>query len=438
MTLLATTLRFNQTDLDIYGLKTWGEWRLPRAPKGGKARDAEPSSPRRGPEKGVHLMNQPVISAKGVPLADQQLVVVPAKKHGLVRLPLVSVIVTNFNYGRYVLAAIDSVRRQDYQRLECVIIDDNSTDGSYELIVNHLASINDDRFRAIRLGKNLGQMGAIKAGLENVTGTFVVMLDADDMLRENFVSSHLRAHLNGAYTAGLSASDTIQIDEDGNILEATYHTLDKHRSDDPQAPIRPVLPAALNKLGDDDLILTAPADDPVYYVDRSVGGWHGVAMSAFMFRRDLLELIVPDDPAPFRICADYYLIMFGHKITGMLTIWNQLSYFRLHRKNTFSNNPVIGSQHLTGWFADEHRISIERQIPAHIATHFDQCYRVLGHRVIELVRHFCPPNEFRAFVQQHPKLQPFISFPSRSKRAIARLKKTGKSLIPKMIRPKSW
>ncbi len=369
---------------------------------------------------------------------DQQLIDVRRDTQNLVRLPLVSVIITNFNYGRYVIAAIDSVRRQDYRRLECVVIDDNSTDGSFELVTDYLDSIDDERFRAIRLGKNLGQMGAIKAGFENVGGSFVVILDADDLLRDNFVSCHLLAHLNGAYTAGLSASDTIQIDQDGNILEATYHTLDKHRSDRPEGPVRPVLPAAFNKLGDDDLILTAPADNPIYYVDRSADGWHGVAMSAFMFRRDLLELIIPDDPSFCRICADYYLIMFGHKLSGTLTIWNQLSYFRLHRKNLFSNNPIIGAQHITGWFADDFRVSIERRIAIHIAEHFDPCYRVLGHRAIELIHHFCPRNELRRVVQQHPALQRHISFPSPRTKTIARLKKTGKSLVPKFIRPSSW
>src|SRR5262245_63457351 len=49
---------------------------------------------------------------------------------GWARHPLVSIVVTNYNYGRYVRAAIDSVKAQSYPRIECVVVDDCSSDGS--------------------------------------------------------------------------------------------------------------------------------------------------------------------------------------------------------------------------------------------------------------------------------------------------------------------
>lgn len=54
----------------------------------------------------------------------------PATPEKRFSLPLVSVIITNFNYGRYLRDAIDSVRAQSYPNVECIIVDDASTDES--------------------------------------------------------------------------------------------------------------------------------------------------------------------------------------------------------------------------------------------------------------------------------------------------------------------
>lgn len=47
------------------------------------------------------------------------------------RLPLVSIIVNNFNYADYVAEAISSALAQDYARIELCVVDDSSTDGSW-------------------------------------------------------------------------------------------------------------------------------------------------------------------------------------------------------------------------------------------------------------------------------------------------------------------
>jgi glycosyltransferase involved in cell wall biosynthesis len=48
--------------------------------------------------------------------------------------PLVSIIITNYNYGRYLRAAIDSALAQTYPQVEVIVVDDGSTDGSREII----------------------------------------------------------------------------------------------------------------------------------------------------------------------------------------------------------------------------------------------------------------------------------------------------------------
>ena len=52
------------------------------------------------------------------------------KESDLVELPLVSVIIINYNYGRFLRQAVDSVIGQTYPHVECIIVDNASTDES--------------------------------------------------------------------------------------------------------------------------------------------------------------------------------------------------------------------------------------------------------------------------------------------------------------------
>jgi glycosyltransferase involved in cell wall biosynthesis len=314
------------------------------------------------------------------------------------RPPLVSIVVTNYNYGRYVRAAIDSVKAQSYPRIECVVVDDCSNDGSFEVIASHLRSLSDDRFRCIRLEKNLGQMGAIKAGLENISGPFVTFLDADDILLPDFVNQHVAAHLNGSFSAGLTASDTFQIDEEGQLLESTFHTLVKHRSLDAGGAIQAIRPDAQAVVEKDEIIVHRPASPPIYYVDRKRAGWFIVAMSSCMFRRDLLDAIIPETTEDHRICADYYLAGYAHLIAGTITIWSQHSCYRLHKKNNHGKNSVFGGPYSPGLLAPGAPGRLDREISRHVIRNIDRLAPVIGmNRCVQLIlRSYLPSSMYEA------------------------------------------
>ncbi|MGY4234696.1 glycosyltransferase involved in cell wall biosynthesis [Bradyrhizobium sp. USDA 4449] len=90
-------------------------------------------------------------------------------------LPLISVIITNFNYANYVGEAISSILAQTYAHVECVVVDDGSTDNSREVI---------ESFSGIKsiFRSNAGQAQAGLAGLSSISGSIVVFLDSDDYL----------------------------------------------------------------------------------------------------------------------------------------------------------------------------------------------------------------------------------------------------------------
>jgi glycosyltransferase involved in cell wall biosynthesis len=95
---------------------------------------------------------------------------------------LVSVIVTNRDYGRYVEAAVDSALGQSYPRMEVVVVDDASSDDSLARLERY-----GDRIGVVSLPESVGQHGAVEAGLGVSSGELVCLLDADDCWHRNKV-----------------------------------------------------------------------------------------------------------------------------------------------------------------------------------------------------------------------------------------------------------
>jgi len=89
---------------------------------------------------------------------------------------LVSVIVNNYNYGRFLAEAIDSALSQTYERVEVIVVDDGSTDDSRDVIASY-----GDRIVPL-LKANGGQASAFNAGFAASHGDLVIFLDADDAL----------------------------------------------------------------------------------------------------------------------------------------------------------------------------------------------------------------------------------------------------------------
>ena len=89
----------------------------------------------------------------------------------------VTVVVTSFNYGRYIGAALDSVRAQTTADFECIVVDDGSTDNSVAIIESFL---NDPRFQLVTQ-QNRGVSYARNVGIGLATTPFIAFLDADDV-----------------------------------------------------------------------------------------------------------------------------------------------------------------------------------------------------------------------------------------------------------------
>ena len=93
-----------------------------------------------------------------------------------------SVVLNNFNYGRYVGEAISSVLAQSCGDYELIVVDDGSTDDSREVISRY----RDPRIRTV-FKENGGQLSCFDAAAELVTGEVVCFLDADDLYEPEYL-----------------------------------------------------------------------------------------------------------------------------------------------------------------------------------------------------------------------------------------------------------
>jgi len=95
--------------------------------------------------------------------------------------PLVSVLTPCYNGEKHVSKLLDSVLMQDYPKIEMLVINDGSTDGTAKVIKSYIPKFKEKGFGLeYRYQKNQGQSVAINNGLKWVRGDYLVWPDADD------------------------------------------------------------------------------------------------------------------------------------------------------------------------------------------------------------------------------------------------------------------
>ncbi len=96
--------------------------------------------------------------------------------------PVVSIITPSYKSKKYIGSTIESVLNQTFSDFEMLIVDDCSPDGSADFIETILP---DERFKLVRLEKNVGAAEARNHALRNAKGRYIAFLDSDDMWKKN-------------------------------------------------------------------------------------------------------------------------------------------------------------------------------------------------------------------------------------------------------------
>lgn len=111
---------------------------------------------------------------------------------------LVSVIITNYNYGMYLAEAVESIFNQTYKNIELVIINDGSTDNS-DSVIKELLRKNPDKNVVYINRENKGVVYTRNEGIEVAKGEYISYLDADDFFNSDYIEkSHAIAKATNA------------------------------------------------------------------------------------------------------------------------------------------------------------------------------------------------------------------------------------------------
>jgi glycosyltransferase involved in cell wall biosynthesis len=204
--------------------------------------------------------------------------------------PKLAIVISCFNYERFVERAIRSVLNQRRDDCELVVVDDGSTDGSWDVISRSGVT-------AFRI-ENRGARLACLFGLDETRASFVLFLDADDELKPGALSAIID-HLDPG-VAKLQFPLT-RIDADGNVIPGAF------------API-----AAFR---DRDTLARLVLKNGVYKSPPTSGN---------VFRRDLCEILREADYDKF---VDGVVLFAAPFLGDVLSISEELGCYRIHGRN---------------------------------------------------------------------------------------------------------
>lgn len=134
------------------------------------------------------------------------------------RQPLVSVIMPVYNYGKYLRYAIESILNQTYSNFEFIIIDDASTDNSYEIVCRYKEQY-PKKIKVIHLKKNLNCGGdrCANEGIKIAQGKYIARMDADDIALPSRLKKQVEFLENNPQIFLVGASAYV-IDKNNNII----------------------------------------------------------------------------------------------------------------------------------------------------------------------------------------------------------------------------
>jgi len=91
----------------------------------------------------------------------------------------ISIIMPNYNSQPFIKESMESVIAQTYKNWELIVVDDVSTDASYEIVEEYREK--DKRIQLIKLDNNVGPAIARNKGIKEAMGRYIAFLDSDDL-----------------------------------------------------------------------------------------------------------------------------------------------------------------------------------------------------------------------------------------------------------------
>lgn len=297
------------------------------------------------------------------------------------RLPLVSVVVVNYNYGRFLDQVVDSIFQQTYPNVECIVVDNASTDDSPRVLAAIAARY--PQCVVIRRASNDGQTPAALDGLEACGGHYVIFMDADDVLLPQAVEMHMFTHLSMRVHVGFTSGDMLQAVDDQIVLSTgeelnRYIRSGKGLKRNVFRPYRHVFDAPWPSKS-----IARSLPKKIHYVPSLSNQWVWSPTSGTCYRRDALRLFA-DNPGlrTLRTGTDMYFACAIGALCGSAIIDEPVFIYRLHGANVFSRRPQLN--HCNG-------VDI-----GGIGDQNHQSYLLAVDHLVANARRFCASGPFRA------------------------------------------
>lgn len=187
--------------------------------------------------------------------------------------PLFSILIANYNNGKYLMDAIESVRQQTYANWEIILVDDASTDNSEEL---YKELEKDERIHIYLNEQNMGCGYTKRRCAELAKGELCGFLDPDDVLLSNAIEDSVE-NLQSHPKSALSFSRFYTCDENLNrigecrLLELNGKSYFENRDYCPEHFVA-FRKKAYDKIVGIDALLKAGVDQDLYFKLEEVGG----------------------------------------------------------------------------------------------------------------------------------------------------------------------
>ena len=247
--------------------------------------------------------------------------------------PKASFIVTCYNLGKYLKDCIESIKKQTYKNFEIIIVNDSSTDNTKEILEQY----RNDEIKIINLEQNKGQFGAFLEGLKIAQGEFVAMIDADDILLPDFLSVHIKTHME--VSVAFTSCAQFEINDDSTVVcfnSTATPGFSNSSYEDKIIPVEEIF--NLKRLGENYTVTTMDIKKYPF------GSWNWNPASSAVMRKAPLEYMLKyKTPEDWKKGADKIVFSFLHLIGGSAAISAPLMAYRRHKTNLSSANPVIGN-----------------------------------------------------------------------------------------------
>lgn len=243
----------------------------------------------------------------------------------MLKLPLVSFVVTSYNYEKYLLKTLESIKEQTYKNFEIIVVDDCSQDNSTKVVEDFISDNQDLKITLIKNETNQGQLAAMIKGLKTAQGQFISFIDSDDILMPEYAQSHIRVHMETS--VAFTSCRIAEIGEDDEV-----HTLNSN---------------ACPHCDNLDSLFASEKINFKILKHKRFGGWYWAPNSSAMFRKASIELITDyQNTDKWRICPDKFLFNFANLIGGSAIIYTPLVGYRRHKDNAGNCSLVTGDKRL--------------------------------------------------------------------------------------------